>query len=85
MWLDDPRIQENWAVRTAEERAKLRSDGGDPIVALRAHFEENAERLVRQMDQAEKELRSLFAQHKAFVAALEALDAQQNPQVTPEH
>jgi hypothetical protein len=85
MRLDDPRIQENWAVRTAEERAKLRSDGGDPIVALRVHFEENVERLRQQIERVDGELRSLAVQRRAFVAALEALDAEQNPRVTTQH
>jgi conjugal transfer/entry exclusion protein len=85
MRLDDPRIQENWAVRTAEERAKLRSDGGDPIVALRVHFEENVGRLGQQIDQAERELRSLQTQLRAFTAGLQALSGPEiEAIITPE-
>jgi hypothetical protein len=79
MPLDDPRLHQGWSV-TGEHPP----DGGDPIVALRNHFGENAKRLSQQIEQADKELRSLAVQHRAFLAALEALDVQQNPQVITE-
>jgi conjugal transfer/entry exclusion protein len=69
-----------------EERAKLRSDGGDPIVALRVHFEENVGRLGQQIDQAERELRSLQTQLRAFTAGLQALSGPEiEAIITPEH
>jgi hypothetical protein len=76
---DDPRVQRGdagieWNRAVAEARAELRSDGGDPIAALRAHFTDNAKRLSQQIDQTGRELRSLQVQHDAFVAGLQALD-----------
>jgi hypothetical protein len=71
MRLDDPRIKENWPASIVGEHS---SDDGDPVAALRAHFEENVGRLGQQIDQAERELRSLQLQLYAFVAGLQALD-----------
>jgi hypothetical protein len=82
---DDPGIQWNPAVARrmsvrphtttlAFRAGESRSDGGDPIAALRAHFGENAKRLSQQIEQAGRELRSLQVQHDAFIAGLQALD-----------
>jgi hypothetical protein len=46
---------------------------------------ENVERLRQQIERVDGELRSLAVQRRAFVAALEALDAEQNPRVTTQH
>jgi hypothetical protein len=73
---DDPRVQRGdpeiqWNRAVAGEP---RSDGGDPVAALRAHFTDNAKRLSQQIDQTGRELRSLHVQHDAFIAGLQALD-----------
>jgi hypothetical protein len=79
-------VQKNWVARTTAEGVRLRSDGGDPIVALRAHFAENIERLSQQILQAEGELRSLRLQHYAFTAGLRAIDGPKiEAIITPEH
>jgi hypothetical protein len=73
---DDPRVQRGdsglqWNRAVGGEHP---FDGGDPIAALRAHFTDNAKRLSQQIDQTERELRSLHVQHDAFIAGLQALD-----------
>jgi hypothetical protein len=81
---DDPKVQRNWGTLIGEHP----SDDGDPIAALRSHFAENIERLNWQISQAEKELRSLQAQHHGFFAGLRALNESEpkaEATVTPEH